>query len=127
MQLAGLQRRLLPHDDLGADRDTVIEVGDVGVDQPEATGRDRGADRVRPVGAVNAVYGGAEIKRAGAERVAGPAGHEARQIGLARDHLRRRRPVRPFRLARNRQQALPLKAVATDTDAIAYGAAVALD
>src|SRR3954470_11585963 len=126
VNVVALQRRLLPHDDLGADGDAVVEIGDVGIDQPEAAGRNGGADRVRPVGAVNAIHGGAEVERAGAERVAGTAGHEARQIGLARDHLRRRGPVRPFRLARNRQQALPLKAVAADADAVAYGAAVAL-
>src|SRR4051812_23052129 len=75
---------------------------------------------------MNAVDRGAEVERAGAERIAGAARHEARQIGLARDHLRRRGPVRPFRLARDRQQTLPLKTVAADADAVAYGAAVAL-
>src|ERR1700737_769773 len=97
------QFRVLPHDDLGGGRDTLIEIGDVGIDQPEATGRDGGADRIRPVGAVDAIDGGAEVERAGAERVAGAAGHEARQIGLARDHLRRRRPVRPFGFLRYAQ------------------------
>src|SRR5882672_4807523 len=74
--LSRLQFRLLPHDHLGADRDTLIEVGDVGVDQPEATGGDGGADGVRSVGAVAAIDGGAEIHRTGAERIAGSAGHE---------------------------------------------------
>src|SRR5665213_4266693 len=59
-----LQFRLLPDDDLGADRNAVVEIGDVGIDQPEAAGRDLGADRIRPVGAVDAVDGGAEIHRA---------------------------------------------------------------
>src|SRR6266404_3541231 len=122
-----LQFRLLPHDHLGADRNAIIEVGDVGIDQPEATGRDRGADRIRPVGAVDAIDGGAEIERASAERVAGSAGHKARQIRLADDHLRRRRPVRPFRLARDVEQPLPLESLAADADAIAYRAAASLD
>src|SRR5712672_2040262 len=122
-----LQFRLLPHDNLGADRNTLIEVGHVGVDQPETAGRDGGADRIRPIGAVDTIDGGAEVKRAGAERISGAAGHEARQIGLARDHLRRRCPVRPLRLARDVQQSLPLESFAADADAIAQRAAVALD
>src|SRR6266852_4497349 len=60
-----LQFRLLPHDHLGTDRDALIEVGHVGVDQPEAAGGDRGADSVRPVGAVDAIDGAAEIHRTG--------------------------------------------------------------
>src|SRR6266704_2289341 len=127
MQPWRLQFRFLPHNNFGADRNAIVEVGNVGIDQPEATGGDRGADRIRPIGAVDAVDGGAEIHRAGAERVAGSAGHEAWQIRLARDHLRRRRPVRPFGLARDVQQALPLKSFAADADAIAYRAAASLD
>src|SRR5579862_3951721 len=119
-----LQLRLLPHDDLGADRDPVIEIGDVGIDQPEAAGRDGGADGVGTVGAVDTIDGGAEIHRARAERVAGSAGHEARQIRLTRDHLRRRRPVGPFRLARNAQKSLPLESIAADADAVTQRAAI---
>jgi hypothetical protein len=47
------------------------------------------------------------------------AGHEARQIGLALDHLRRRRPVRPLLLVGDVHQPLPLKTVAADADAVA--------
>jgi len=39
---------------------------------------------------MDAIHGAAEIHGAGAERVAGTAGHLARQIRLARDHFRRR-------------------------------------
>ena len=39
---------LLPDDDLGADRNALVKVGNVGVDQPETAGRNRGADGVRP-------------------------------------------------------------------------------
>src|ERR1700722_18555504 len=73
-----LQFRLLPHDHLGADRHAIVEIGNVGIDQPEAARRDLGADRIRPVGAVDAVDGGPEIHRPRAKRVARPAGHEAR-------------------------------------------------
>src|ERR1700730_2139094 len=103
-----LQFRLLPHDDLGADGHALVEVGDIGIDQPEAAGRNLGADRLRPVGAVDTGDGGPEIHRPRPERVTRAAGHEARQIWLALDHLRRRCPVRPFRLARDVLEYLPL-------------------
>src|SRR5712672_4465518 len=80
-----LQLGLLPHDYLSADWNAPVEIGDVGIDQPKATGRDGGADRIRPVGAMDAIDGGAEIHCAGAERIARSAGHEARQIRLSRD------------------------------------------
>ena len=80
----------------------------------------------RLVGAVDAVDRLAEIERARAHRIARAAGHEARQVGLALDHLRRRPPVGPFLLARYFEQALPLEAVAADADAVADGAVAAL-
>ncbi len=65
----------------------------------DAARGDELADRRGLVGAVDAIDGGAEIHRARAEGIAG-ARHEARQIGLALDHLGRRMPIRPFGLAR---------------------------
>src|SRR5204863_5856190 len=106
----------LTNHNLGADRYAFVQVDDVIVDQPETARRDGAADRLRLVGAVNAVDGAAEIERAGAERVAGTAGHEARQVGLAGDHLRWRIPVGPFLPARDIQETLPLNAFAADTD-----------
>src|SRR5476651_1484217 len=63
-----LQFRLLAHDHLGAHRNAFVEVAHIGIDQPEAAGGYRGTDRIRPVGAVDAIDCGAEIHRAGAER-----------------------------------------------------------
>ena len=74
---------------------------------------------------MNAVHAGAEIHRPRAERIAGAAGHEARQIGLARDHLGRRMPIRPFRLAADGLHAGPGKTFAADADAVSDGAALA--
>src|SRR3569833_4787545 len=91
--------RLLPDDDLGADRDAVVKVFNVGIDQPEAAGRHGSADGLRLVGAVDAIHCGAEIKRTRAHWIAGPACHEARLFWLALDHLLRRRTVGPFLLA----------------------------
>ena len=53
------------------------------------------------------------------------AGDHARQIGLARDHLGRRIPVRPLGLARNLFDARPGEALAADADAVADRLAVA--
>ena len=44
---------------------------------------------------MNAILAGAQIHGAGAKGIAGPARHESRQIGLARDHLHRWMPTRP--------------------------------
>src|SRR5438105_6776940 len=85
------------------------------------------ADGLRRVGAVNAINRAAEIKRTRTHGVPGPARHEARQIGLARDHFRRRGPVRPFRLERDAQQPVPLEAVASDAYAVAQRYVVGLN
>src|SRR3954452_6713703 len=78
MRLACLQFRLLPDDDFGADGHALVKVSNIGVDQPEAAGGNGSADRVGPVGAVNAIHGGAEIHGPSPERIAGTTGHEAR-------------------------------------------------
>ena len=84
-------------------------------------------DGLGRVGAVDAVDRVAEIERARAHRIARPAGHEARQVRLPLDHLRRRRPVRPFLLAGDLEQPVPLEAVAADADAVAQRDVVGLD
>src|SRR3954451_21168680 len=73
-----LQFGLLPDDDFGADGHALVKVSNIGVDQPEAAGGNGSADRVGPIGAVNAIHGGAEIHCPSPERVAGTTGHEAR-------------------------------------------------
>src|ERR1700751_2743507 len=113
-----LQLMLLPNDHLGADGAAIVEIGDAGVDQAEAARGHLGADRVGTVGAVDAVDGSAKVHGACAERIAGAAGPEARQIGLASDHLRWRGPVRPLLLVGDVHQSLPLEAVAPDADAV---------
>src|SRR5258705_8741622 len=117
MLMRPLDLRALTHDDLGADGNPFIEIRDFRIDQAEAAGGHRAADGLRLVGAVDAINGVAEIQGARAHRIARPARHEAREIRLALDHLRRRRPIRPFLLARYLQQPLPLEAVAADADA----------
>src|SRR6516162_10506643 len=79
-----------------------------------------GADRLRRVGAVDAIDGAAQVHGARTQRVTGTAGHDARQIGLARDHLRWRNPIRPLRLPGYRLHAGPGEAVAPDADAVAH-------
>ena len=111
----------------GAHRDSPIQVGDVVVHEPEAARRYGAADGLRLVGAVDAVDRGAEIERARAHRIARTARHEARQIRLALDHLRRRRPVGPFRLPGDLEQSLPLEAFAADADAVADRPVVSLN
>src|ERR1700722_6853896 len=113
------------HDDFGADVDATVEVHDVLVDEADATRRHVVADGFRRVRAVDAIDRVAEIHGARAQRIARATGHEARQVGLARDHFRGRRPIRPLGLARHRLGARPGEAVAADADAIAERLAVA--
>src|SRR5712671_7800676 len=53
------------------------------------------------------------------------AGHMARQVRPAMQHLRGRRPVRPFPLGADLADAAPGEAVATHADGIAQRLAVA--
>ena len=77
------------------------------------------------VGAVDSVERGAEIERAGAERIVGSPVHVAGQVGLTQQHFRRRRPVRPFGLAGDRLDAAPFEARTADPDPVAQRAAIA--
>src|SRR6185437_14434816 len=110
---------------LGADWHAVVEVDHVLIDQAETARRDGVSDRLRLVRAVNAIDGCAQIHCARAERIAGTARHEARQVGLALDHFRRWTPIRPFLLARYLFQSGPGEAVAADADAVAKRPVVA--
>ena len=125
-QLRGLRRRRLrQHDHLGADLHAAVEIFHVFVGEADAARRHLLADGGRIVGAVDAIFGAAEIHGAGAERIARAAGHHARQIRLARDHLGRRIPVRPLGLARYLLDARPGEALAADADAVTDRLAVA--
>src|SRR5579883_52633 len=122
-----LKARRLLDDDAGSDRHAVVKIDDVVVDQAEAARRDGVADRLRLIGAVDAIDGLAKVERPRAERIAWPAGHEARQVRLALDHFRRRAPVRPFLLAADLLQSRPLESVAADADPVADRAVFPLD
>src|SRR6185437_6258247 len=97
----------------------VVEVGDVVIGHAEAAGRYRLSDGFRLVGAVDPVQRRAQIQRAGAERVVDAAGHVARDVVAARQHLGGRGPARPFLLGGDLVDAAPAKAVAADADAVA--------
>src|SRR4029453_16248292 len=79
------RRALRQHHHPGADIDAAEQVDHVLIGQADAAGRDELADGCGIVGAVDAVLAGTEIDRAGAERIAGAAGHETRPKGLGRD------------------------------------------
>ena len=75
--------------------------GHVLVGQTDATRRNRLADGPGFRRAVDAVQCRADVERAGSQRVFRATRHIGRQIRYALAHLGRRRPVRPFGLARN--------------------------
>src|SRR3984893_9529977 len=109
------------HDHLGADLHTAIEVHHVVVDHPDAARCRAPADAPRRIGAVNAIEGTAEIQGTRPERIAFAARREARQVRRALDHLGRRRPVRPLRLALDRLHAGPGETFTADSDSIPDG------
>src|SRR5713101_4552156 len=76
-----------PDDDPRAQCHAAVEVFDILIEQANAARGDELADGRGLIGAVDAVERLAEIERAGAQRIAGPARHHPRQIGLAIDHL----------------------------------------
>src|SRR5438445_316069 len=104
----------LYHLDRGSNIDPFIEIDHVLVAHADAARRHRTADCPWLVGAVDAVFGGADIERAGAERVLHAAGQIGRQIaalgGLALDHFRRWAPVRPLALVGDLVRARPFEA-----------------
>src|SRR4051812_5575563 len=92
-----LDRRSVPDDHFRPDRHALEKIDHVAIGKPKASRGDGVTDRFRLVGAVYAVDGRAEIKRASAHWIPGAASHETRQVGLPRNHLGRRCPVWPFR------------------------------
>ena len=108
------------HHDLRTDVSPVIKIDHILVEQADAARGHEAADGLGRVGAVNAIDGVAKIHRARAEGIARAARHEARQIGLALDHLRGRRPVRPLGLALDRLHAGPSEAFTTHANAVPH-------
>ena len=113
------------HHHARAHLDAGVQVRDVLVGEPDAARGYEGPDGGRLIGAVNAINGVTEIKRARAERVAIAAGHEARKIRLALDHLLRWIPIGPFRLPGNSLRAGPGEALAADANPVAQRLALA--
>src|SRR5262249_6369553 len=101
-----------------ANRPPGIKVLDILIAETNAAGGHEAADGRWLIGAVDAVYGITEIHRTRAEWIGFTASHESRQIGLACDHLLRRKPVRPFFHSADALGARPSEAFATDTNAV---------
>src|SRR5262249_62216947 len=116
---------LLLHDHRRAHPHALVEVDDIVIGEPEAARRHRLPDRLGLVRAVDAVERGAEIERARAERIVRTARHMAREVGPAPQHLRGRRPGRPFALGADALDAAPAEAVAPDADAVAQRLTIA--
>src|SRR5262249_30330947 len=89
------------------------------VGHAKAARRNRLSDRLRLVGAMNAIERRAQIHRARAERIFDAAGHVARQVGAAAQHLRRWGPARPFLLRGNAVGSTPAEAVPAAAKAVA--------
>src|SRR5262249_44155181 len=89
------------YNDFSAKSNAIVEVDHIIVDQADAAARGALANARRVIGAVNAIFGAADIDRPRAQWIAGATRNHARQIGLATDHLRRWVPIRPLGFARD--------------------------
>src|SRR5258705_12016510 len=76
---------------------------------------------------MDAIKRRSQIHRARAERVVDAAAHVAWQIRPPPQHLRWRRPARPFLFRGNAMGSAPAEAVAADADAVAQRLAVGQD
>jgi hypothetical protein len=97
----------------------IVEVFHVFVGEADAAGRHEMTDSRRLIGAVDAIFGVAEIEGARSHWVAFAAGRKARQVRLARDHLFRRMPVRPLAHTADALSARPGEPIPADADAVA--------
>ena len=113
-------RRRGKHDHFRPDFHPLIKVRYVLVGQPNTAGRNPLPDRVGLVGAVNSIFGLAQIHRPSAEWIAGPARHKPRQVGLTRKHVCRRTPIRPLCFPGNHLFTRPCEALAANADSVAH-------
>src|SRR5689334_14240182 len=121
------RRRSLVHDDLGPQFGAAVKIDHILVSKPDTARGNRMSDGPWLRRAMNAVFGGAEIKGPRAQRVTWPPFHVVRQIGLAVQHFWRRMPVGPFGFAADMLSALPGEAHAADADAVTQRLAVGED
>src|SRR5437660_1379864 len=105
--------------------DAAVEINHVGIEHTDASTRHLAAYRFGHVGAVNTIDRAAEINGAGTERIAFAAGHPARKIRLTRNHLLRRRPIRPFSFARNNLGPCPSETIPSYADPVADRSSIA--
>jgi hypothetical protein len=69
---------------------------------------------------VNPEFGLAQIHGPSAERIAGPARHKSREVGLTRKHVCWRTPIRPFCFPGHCLFTRPCEALTANADAVAY-------
>src|SRR6516165_4781487 len=124
-QLRGRRVRSRQYNYGRADSHAAVEVFDIFVGQTNTARGHEGAYGGGLIGAVDTVFRVTEIHRACPKRIGFTPGHEARQVGLALNHLLRRQPVRPFFHAADVLGARPSEALTTYTNPVANCLAMA--
>src|SRR4029078_2219724 len=97
----------MQHQNLGPDDDPAVKINHISVEHTNAPARYFMANRFRRVGAVNTIDRAAEINCPGTQRIAFATSHPARKVWLPRNHLLRRRPIRPFGFPRDELSPSP--------------------
>ena len=122
-----MTNRLARHHDPRADLGSPVEIDHVLIRHADAAGRNRLPDRIRLIGAMDAVERAGEIHGARAERIVRSPLHMARKVWPAPQHLGRRRPIGPFSLVADACDAGPGESRPSDTNAVFEGLMIRQD
>src|SRR5262245_15933247 len=95
-----------------------IKINDIFIEHPDASARHLFADGRGSIRSVDSINGAANVHSACTEWIPGTSRHEARKIRLTLQHLSRRNPVWPFRLALDRLHAGPGETFTPDANPI---------
>src|SRR5262249_25410554 len=93
-----------------------IKIDDIFIEHPNASTRHLLADGQGSIRSVNSVDCAADVHGTCTEGISRASRHKARKIGLALQHLCRRNPVGPFRLALDRLHTGPGETFAPDAN-----------
>src|SRR6476646_6541402 len=110
-----------------AHRNPIVKIDDVVVGHAKASGRNRLADRLRLVRAVNAIECRSKIQGSCPQGILEATRHETRQVRTPSKHFRWRKPVGPFPLRTDAESASPTVPIATHANAVTNSLAMVHD
>ena len=125
-RFTSLENALAGKDDPRFHRNAPVQILDVVVHEPDASGRDQMADGLGRIRAVNEQPRLVQQQRACAQRTAGTAGRREQRVGVLCVRARRP-PVRPFKLVHDAREAAALQALLRNADPVTACGIVGID